>query len=381
MRQAPILVLLAACAPEYELSRVAPPSPVDAAVPAPQRDAPTTPARQPRPTRKVEVDLGGGAPTAVADYLFVVDGSSSMQAVIDRVLDGIDALAAEGDAFPADARIAVLGTTPSHPRHRRRPHPATPGEDWLRYDPAFGDLVDGERIERFRAEAPPEWASRFATDGCEAWFVPGDLNDDGVACLVAHTQSLLYPVHVEAGLTALGQRLAEPKPLFRTGAAVNVIFVSDTHDPGLPPDRDAYEALVALRPTFADLEALALAQTELASFRVHAVAPRDKCSGEPWTGDLAYFDAADASGGATLDVCTATPDDYVAMVRRMVTEGAVPARAVVPLGQRGTVASVTVDGATVPFKLSRDGRAVVLEALPAQRSRVSVELLRAPRRE
>jgi hypothetical protein len=375
-----VLAVFSGCAPEYELAGVDDPAALVPSGGRAGRQSVTADAPRVHAPKTIDTVMGGGVAASTVDYLFVVDGSSSMESVIDRVFDGVDAIAAEGGVFPAEARIAVMSTTPSDPLDLRRPHPAAPKMQWIRLEPGFHGPVDAGRIARFRALAPDDVAAEFALDGCDGWFAPGEANAQGVPCLVAHTQSLLFPLRVEAGLTALGQRLSEDEPLFRNGAAVNVIFVSDTHDPGLPEHAASYDELVALRPTFEALSLFADAHHNLASFRLHAIAPASECSGERWT-DPVYFDAARASGGATLDICTAEPADYVSMIRGMVVSGAVPQRGVVPLAERAEEVEVLVDGLPVAARLSKDGRAVVLDRLPSARSAVTVRYhAAAPRR-
>lgn len=378
MHRGLVLLVLVACSQDYGLVSVGnadpAPEPLRPANETHRAHAPVAPdPAPPAPLLVHEVTVGGGAPTAVADYLFVVDGSASMARVLGRVLDGFDALADSG-VFPSEARIAVMSTLPSDPARPHRVHPGGPGAPWLRHEPGFGDLVDGARIALFRDTAPPGVAERYGLDGCNAWFAPSDHNNDGVPCLVANTQISLVPVIVEAGLTAVGQRLDRGEPLFRTGAAANVVFVSDTHDPGVPGTNPHFDALVALRPTFAELEEKALDRQDLASFRVHAIAPASLCSSEDWTaGGPSYFEAAEASGGEILDVCAAEPADYVDLVRRIAVTGAVPQRPVVPLADDVEVAEVRVDGAPTVFTVSRDGRAVVLPGrLPTVKQQVEV---------
>lgn len=327
-----------------------------------------------RPVVEQQVPLGGGARTETVDFLFVIDDSSSMKTIIDEVFAGFDALAAEG-VFPSDARIGVMSTLPANERIGQRVHPAAPNKLWLKFEPGFGDLVSGERIARFREIAPPDIAERFSIDGCDAWFAPDAVNAEGTPCLVAHTQELLFGVNVEAGLTALGQRLAKGQ-LFRTGAAANVIFVSDTHDPGLPQKNAYFDLLVAERPTGEQLAVTAARQQVTSSFRLHAIAPASQCGDEPWEGTIgpSYFEAANATGGKTLDMCTATPEQYVDMVRAIVTEGSVPTRPVVPLARQDRVGQVLVDGVSKPFHLSRDKKAVILdEPMPTATAQLTIQ--------
>jgi hypothetical protein len=335
-------------------------------------DRPRRP-RSPRPEFVAqEVPLGGGARTEVVDFLFVVDNSSSMKRIVDQVFDGFDALVAEG-AFPKDARIAVTSTLPADPDRPGRPHPSVHKGSMMRWDPGFQHLVSAEGIQRFRAEFPV-MADSFALDGCDPWFAPGERSAQGVPCLEAHTQLALVGVGTEAGLTAAQQLLARG-PVFRTGAAANVIFVSDTQDPGLEADKPWFDALVAMRPTGEELVATAAGQQLTASMRLHAIAPQTQCGGEAYAhiGDV-YGDAARETGGRTLDICTAEPADYVALVRDIVADGAVPTAPVVPLERAERVRTVFVDGREVPWRLSRDQKAVVLDTpMPEQRSTVRIE--------
>ncbi|MEQ1568674.1 MAG: hypothetical protein ABMA64_23750 [Myxococcota bacterium] len=377
MRRGPNAVVcalaLVGCATEYRLAGIEselppmPAAPGAAGGDGPIAQDPSAEAGsvEPPPLNHHQVVIGGGSRATVVDYLFVVDSSSSMQGIIGSVLAGFDALAEE-DVFPTEARIAVMNTLPADPLRRGVVHPGAKSRWWLKFEPGFGEPVDQDRIEVFRELAPTHVSDRFPTRGCSAWFTPEERNADGVPCLVAHTQVALYPVGVEAGLTALGQRLERDPPLFRPGAAVNVVFVSDTHDPGLPATDPAFAGLLSARPTFAQLETLALSRQPLASFRVHAIAPAAVCTAEDWSAaGPAYTQAARDAGGRTLDSCGATPADYVAMVRHIATDGAVPQRTVIPVRDRMEVAEVRLDGEIVPFSISPDGRAITLPgALP-----------------
>jgi hypothetical protein len=315
-----------------------------------------------------EIDIGTAQPAEISDYLFVLDPSSSMYSVLSHVLDGFEALR-EGDGFPRGARIGVMSALPADPLRPAAVHPRARQRWWLQFTPGFQSLVDEDSIAVFREVAPPHISERYASSGCAAWFGPTDVNDKGVPCIVANTQIPLYPVLVEAGLLAVHQRLQQDTPLFRSGAAVNVIFVSDTHDPGLSPNEPGYADLVSARPNYDQLRVLALSRQPLASFRVHAVAPADLCADEDWraAGD-SYFAAARASGGQMLDVCSAGAPDYVNFVRRTATEGALPQAPVIALSESEEVVQVLVDGEPARFAVSPDGRAVTL---PGQVSSVS----------
>jgi len=358
-------VAMIGCQAEYDLQPVATDHDASAAVRAWEDPV--------QGVRVEEFRFGRTEQTPVADFLFIVDNSSSMENVIDRVRRGFETLAKD-NPFPAKSRIAVMSTLPAKEFDRRRPHRAVRSSSMLAHDPGFMNLIDGRRIATYR-RLMPEIADRFAQDGCdEAWFGPTDVNSAGVPCIVAHTQTGMRDVRVEAGLTALKQILLRDgdEPLFRPGAAANVIIVSDTHDPGASPRKQDIMELVQMRPEYAELQALVDKNSTVASFRIHAVAPKTVCS-ENWSeiGPV-YFDAVEASGGRSVDVCTA--EDYSTLIRDIAQSGSVPTRAVFPLGKRAReVEYVEIDQIDVPFRVSERGDVVLLDReIPVDSSRVKV---------
>jgi len=324
--------------------------------------------------------VGANVSTHVADYLFVVDNSVSMGSLLELVRSGFASIG-DGEVFPKKTRIAVMNTLPANPDREKRLHPAVKHSVGLARSPGFMGFVDGPRIAKFRKMASPEMAERFSEDGCSPWFRPTQTNENGVSCLVAHTQVELAPTAVEAGLTAFGQFLAANTgtATFRTGAAINVIFVSDTHDPGMKLEavkaekRAAVEALIEDRPTYADLLELVELDHEPASFRLHAIAPMGKEAtdlaegnhqtpcGEAWFGiEPSYFNAAMDSGGVMADICEI--EDYGPIIERIARDGAVMANPVFSLGHStASVQSVTVNGERVAWAPTADGRGLVLD--------------------
>ena len=348
-----VALALTGCGAEYDLKQVSTDDDHSAAVRAWEDPV--------AGVRVEEFNFGQAQQTPVADFLFIVDNSSSMANVIDRVRKGFATLA-EDNPFPAKSRIAVMGTMPGTEFKQTKPHRALRSASMLGLDPGFMNLITGDRIAHYR-RAMPEIADRFQVNGCEeAWFKPGDTNADGVPCIVAHTQTGMRDVRVEAGLTALKQMLLRDgdQPLFRTGAAANVIYISDTHDPGASPRKQDVMELVMMRPDFAELKALVEKTNTVSSFRIHAVAPRSNCS-ENWSeiGPV-YFDAVDASGGRGLDMCTA--EDYSGLIREIAETGSIPTTAMFPLAKNASeVEYVQVDEIDVPFSVSERGDLVLLD--------------------
>lgn len=399
-----IFTLLAACAaPEYALGTVDPfavdpalaptadlgdggafaawSAPVvDVAAPtdAPRTaDSPRTPSRHgaaPAPdVEREEAFAVGPGPSPVADYLLVLDDSTSMRKALARLDAGLTSLLAPG-VFPSGSRIAVLNTTPSDPDDPATPHPAVASAGADDLAPGFGRLVDAVGIAAYRKEAPRRYAREYAAAGCAAWFGPDDVDRDGVPCLFAHTRVPFLPKRAEAGLVALRQWLERPdRPRFRAGASVNVLFISDTHDPGLSPEGLAARGedgadLLALQPDYALLRALV---TEpVAGFRVHALAPETEC-GERWA-QASYFDVADASDGVRADFCTT--EDYAAVIGSIARAGSVPQEPVLRLGHPAAEV-VEVRGADGPLAWSPtdDPQAIALAGeLPERPTRVHV---------
>ena len=183
---------------------------------------------------------------------------------------------------------------------------------------------------------------------------------------MAHTQLSLTRVGAEAGLIALHQWLKKTagEARFRPGAAVNVVFISDTHDPGM-----SAADLEVLQPTVSELLDLVEEDETVASFRLHAIAPETECS-ESFT-TQSYFQAAEATGGVTADICTAT--DYASIISEIAQTGALTQAPVFALGYAAdTVHSVTLDGAPVRYTLEADGAAIRLMDSPSRRGMLRV---------
>jgi len=323
-----------------------------------------------KPMREDSFTVGRDQAT-LTDVLFVVDNSVSMRAVLDQLDDGLAALTRDG-VFPPRTRIAVTSTTPRDALDWRAPHREVRMRSVVRHDPGFAGLIDGARLERFRSLNGEGIHERMPLPGCDAWFaptatVPGRAD---VSCLMAHTQIAETPHGIEAGLVALNQLLvldADARP--RPGASFNVVFISDTHDPGIAEGTPGYDDMVSQRPVPAELADKVLGDWEASGFRMHAIAPASPCSGEPWTG-TSYFDAAGATGGVTLDVCTAEPTDYVALAQRIAELGSRAQAPVVALSAGAKqVDEVLVDGLPVGFAVGKTGRTVVLDGELSEESR------------
>jgi hypothetical protein len=308
--------------------------------------------------------------TPIVDFLFVVDNSTSMGQIRDLVRSGLEGMS-QDDPFPAESRIAVMSTMPADPNDLTSLHPRVNDQGAQSHEPGFLRLVDRRGIAHFR-KASPELANRFKINGCnDAWFSPWQDNADGVPCLIAHTQISRTPVRVEAGLSALQQFFEKNagETTFREGASVNVVFVSDTHSPGLAggEGRLRKTGLEVDPITYEDLRDLVDKDNLVSSFRVHAIAPATECV-EEWAHlGPRYFNVAKASGGSTLDICTA--QDYAPFIRELVENSDVVQHPIFPLGREVTqLHSVQLDGVDVEFDVVGDGTAVRLRTIDPSRA-------------
>ena len=250
-------------------------------------------------------ELGPDARTPRVDYLFVVDNSASMRTILPQLTRSFEALATRPEVFGDRARVGVMSTLPADPDFPEAVHPTVEPIPAVEFDPGFGGLVDRQRLAQFRQVARPRERQRMPMPGCEAWFSPDQKHRRGHSCLAAHLQVALQPMGVEAGVVAFSQLLERPDFSFRTGASVHVIFVSDTHDPGLPPHHiEDREELLALHRTAEELETLARKRFHVSNFQVHALAPMRQCTQENWSGlEPVYHQLAEATGGVRTDLC------------------------------------------------------------------------------
>ncbi len=208
----------------------------------PQDPVPPTPPVVDPLINKVSEDFRADTRSILSqtDILFVVDESASMGSVLATFQAGFASLSAA--AYPQDTMMAVTNMAPAYYTDAAtysidltNSFYKTPATQYFTKQPGFIQLVTGPSIASFLA-GNSSYTSKFPLKGCSAWFKPTDKNVDGQSCLNAHTQVGLIATGVEAGIVSLDQLVrlngAAGKALFRPGSLVNIVFVSDTHDPG-----------------------------------------------------------------------------------------------------------------------------------------------------
>lgn len=194
------------------------------------------------PVNKVSEDFRADTSTVLSqsDILFVVDESASMGSVLATFQAGFASLSSA--VYPQDTMMAVTNMAPayytdvaSYTMDLTNSFYKTAATQIFTQQPGFLQLITGSSISSF-ISANSSYTGKFPLKGCSAWFKPTDNNVDGQSCLNAHTQVGLIATGVEAGIVSLDQLVrrngAAGKALFRPGSLVNIVFVSDTHDPG-----------------------------------------------------------------------------------------------------------------------------------------------------
>ena len=277
----------------------------------------------------------------VVDYLFVVDNSVSMKSILKHTQAGFLSIAEEG-VFPNKARIGVMST-------------ATPEVKTATGKQAgYLSLVTKESI------AAGSRSTKATHPGCGAWFEPNEKDAMGQSCLVSATQFNLPATGYEAGMTALELMLRnQAQPLFRKGALVNVIFVSDTHDPGAGNNRELQAKADA--HSYEKFKELVDRGNEVSSLKFHAIAPLTaRCSAEG-TYDFSYLRLVDASSGEK-ESCDL--NDYKEFIGRMVEASKMAEN--LPFGLPDDVkqvVSVHVGDESFPFSVDDDGKVLTVEGL------------------
>jgi hypothetical protein len=173
---------------------------------------------------------------------------------------------------------------------------------------------------------------------------------------------------VEAGLTSVFQLLKKNsnsnRALFRDGAGVHFVFISDTHDPGFPAVH-ARQDYIQQRPKFANIAAEVKANSRnISRVKLHGVLPFSKCENNKLEGSIyegSYLPEIAASGGVAVDMCSDSID-YRAVVNQILNE----ARKIPPFKLKGTgVKDVSVKLNNVDYKNFQviDGHSVEINGL------------------
>ena len=308
--------------------------------------------------RRETFEFGPDAVSPLVDFLFVIDNSCSMRNILNKVSAGMRTIATRREVLPEKPLMAVMSTMVAKFDDFSTTGPGVSRYSTIDEEPGFLAFVDKAAIDHFRT-ANPAMAGNWSIDGCTGpWFAPDATNGNGQYCIEAATQASLSCLGAEAGITAFEQLLKKHagRRLFRQGAQVNVIFVSDTHDPGINN-----ATLRANIKSYDELRALAARDNVQGGLKFHAIAPFQKCV-ESFQ-EASYFDLTDASGGRKGDVCTET--DYAEVLSEVVETGARRGDPVFVLSRPVTkLVSVTLDGVgTTDYTFDSKNNALTIPGL------------------
>ena len=220
------------------------------------------------------------------------------------------------------------------------------------------DFVHKDAIENYKREVPGK-ASMWSKQGCDRWFTPDQTNAEGDFCIEAATQSTFSCLGAEPGITAFHQLLTKHKgqKLFRDGASLNIIFVADTHDPGLNN-----QTLKSKIPSYAQLKKAIGADNKPSSIKFHAIAPKNSCTGEGlW--DYSYFNLARKAGGIESDSCNSA--DYSKHLEDISDISKVAESGIFALSKTASsIASVTINGKIISsFSINSEKNVITIPDL------------------
>jgi hypothetical protein len=147
--------------------------------------------------KTLNLRYGNGIKPTLADYLFVLDNSVSMNAAAARVASGLAAISK--DTFPESAQVAVMTTMvakdamapnlTTHADINRKDHAC------IDLEPGFLSLYNGSAQEKFKACRNNNYPNAYPIKGCDqSWFKPFDVNSDGLSCFSAALQSQFHAV-------------------------------------------------------------------------------------------------------------------------------------------------------------------------------------------
>ncbi len=303
------------------------------------------------------------------DYILVIDNSSSMATITDKVKNGFKSILTTPNVFPPLARIAVMSTMTGASDNLSLTGLGISKYLGIEYEPGFLDFINKASIVQYKAKVTP-FATRWPLEGCDQkWFEPTAKDSQGEYCLTSTLQTTGYGVGAEAGIRAFKQLIQKNinTTLFRPQAIVNVIFVSDTHDPGT----DFLDTNV---PSYPEINALVGQSNKIKSLRFNAIAPDAPCPNsveKVYT--KSYFAITDASMGQKADVCTLA--DYSGFLQKLI----LASKTLEPKFPLDSPASkinkVTVDDIEIlTYTLSPTKDSIIIDGLdPKKVSRIKVD--------
>ena len=171
----------------------------------------------------------------------------------------------------------------------------------------------------------------------------------------------------EAGVSAFDNFLNQQQNSnpFRSGALVNVIFVSDTHDIGVAKSQPNSGGLLRRRNSYSHsgLSEKVKSISNIRSLKFHAIAPvkgQGHCADEKDHGIYLYSKLVEESGGKQVHCSGA---DYVAFISDMVKSSMI-ANKTIPIPEdltRDKIDYVEVNGESMDYELDEDKNVIIIK--------------------
>ena len=367
-------------------------------------------------TAKSQVfSYGVAAKADVADYLFVLDNSSSMIDDSKGVSDGLAAIAKE--VYPASTRFGVITTMAARLDDLTQPHQDIVKYPCIEKEPGFLGLVNSKSLKNFldcpddahlpvapavlkppvvaqndpgyaayilehakynayrlflnykKYGTPASRAAFYPMAACDdAWFDPFATNTAGKRCFSAALQNPSYGTGCEPGLLSLLQTIQAQggKRLFRDNAAVSIIFISDEQ-----LGCSSVETTSGL-PSADFIKAAIFANSRVSSVTLHGIVPEDSAA-LVTAGSRSYVKEIATSGGVAINITDARKDYTPVMKQIISAPAASPVASFVLSGKAKEVTSVSIDGKKIEdFQFDGDMTVRVKGLDPAAASKVEI---------
>jgi hypothetical protein len=246
------------------------------------------------------------------------------------------------NAFPESSKLAVMTTMAATDPMAASlvAHPDINRTDYACIDkePGVLELINGDSLNRFRScsGVRSDHLAKYAFEPCkDQWFTPFEQNTNGQRCFSAAIQNPFSPVGCEAGLLALEQMLKRKgqAPLFRSNAAVNVIFISDEQEGCKAPEtRGEFSSA-------SKLVQMIKANSGSASVKFHGIVPTSAPQGV-----RQYTNEITATGGVVIPMDQERAD-YREVIQKIIESKVDQISSQFDLGVSATeILSVEVDG-------------------------------------
>lgn len=282
------------------------------------------------------------------DYLFVLDNSCSAETLLENSQKAMLDLVSLPNVLPGEPKIATMTTAHGAFDDLTKLGIGLRSFEYSTIEPGFLSFYNKGARDNFVSQIGSN--ANYELAGCEnSWFAPDETNVAGELCIEAAFQTRSKCTGTEAGILAFTQLLEknEGSPMFRSGANVNVIFISDTHDPGINVDSDNGKAIIERHLPYSEIVKKVADDNLVNSLKFHAVAPADvnsTCAETYRNGS--YNKLVADSGGKSADCSAAV--NYSDFMKDMVEISKVPDMATFILSESfDSVVAIKVGGKVV----------------------------------